>query len=264
MSASILTNRTVILAPLFAALLLGGCVVAETPNAIRIVGGGYMTAEQMERVGKRIWQNECGGTVAGLTSWNKGEDFASLGIGHFIWYPAGRRGPFEESFPEMVKYLKMRGVPVADWMLGACPWPNKAAFDADLKGAKLTELRALLAKTTGEQTDFIYLRLMAIQGLSGNARESYLALRKTPEGLFCLIDYVNFKGEGTNPNERYEGEGWGLIQVLQEMRAGTPAEFAEAAKRVLVRRVNNAPPERHEERWLAGWVNRCEGYKKKL
>ena len=44
---------------------------------------------QLERIGKRIWSNECNGTVDGLTSWNTGENFASLGIGHFIWYPAG-------------------------------------------------------------------------------------------------------------------------------------------------------------------------------
>src|SRR4030095_9892577 len=31
----------------------------------------------------KIWQNEGSGTIAGLTSWNAGEDFASLGIGHF-------------------------------------------------------------------------------------------------------------------------------------------------------------------------------------
>src|SRR4051794_39519410 len=53
---------------------------------------------EAKRIGQKIWQNECNGTISGLTSWNAGEDFASLGIGHFIWYPEGRRGPFEESF----------------------------------------------------------------------------------------------------------------------------------------------------------------------
>ena len=61
------------------------------------------------RIGRKIWQNECGGTVAGLTSWNAGENFASLGIGHFIWYPAGARGPFEESFPVFVRYAHSAG-----------------------------------------------------------------------------------------------------------------------------------------------------------
>src|SRR5437588_1132341 len=57
------------------------------------------------RIGKRIWQNECNGTIEGLTSWNAGENFASLGIGHFIWYPKGERGPFEESFPKFVRFV---------------------------------------------------------------------------------------------------------------------------------------------------------------
>ncbi|PWU11360.1 MAG: hypothetical protein C5B47_00975, partial [Verrucomicrobia bacterium] len=36
-------------------------------------------------IGAQVWKNECAGTTSGLTSWNRGEDFASLGIGHFIW-----------------------------------------------------------------------------------------------------------------------------------------------------------------------------------
>src|SRR6266481_9746300 len=28
------------------------------------------------RIGKRVWQNECNGTISGLTAWNQGEDFA--------------------------------------------------------------------------------------------------------------------------------------------------------------------------------------------
>ncbi len=43
-----------------------------------------ISASEAKAIGKRIWINECGGTVEGLTSWNKGEYFASLGIGHFI------------------------------------------------------------------------------------------------------------------------------------------------------------------------------------
>ena len=39
---------------------------------------------------------------------------------------------------------------------------------------------------------------------------------------------------------------------------------AEAAKRVLQRRVDNSPPARGEARWLAGWRNRCDSYKRSL
>ncbi|MEQ1751097.1 MAG: hypothetical protein ABL974_16840, partial [Prosthecobacter sp.] len=89
-------------------------------------------------------------------------------------------------------------------------------------------------------------------------------LSATPEGAFCLIDYVNFKGEGTVQTERYNGLGWGLLQVLEGMAAPTPAAFAASAKATLSRRVQNAPAARKEQRWLAGWHNRCDGYLRKL
>src|ERR1700704_1550258 len=87
------------------------------------------------RIGKKIWQNECNGTVSGLTSWNTGEDFASLGIGHFIWYPAGRRGPFEESFPKLVAFMQDRHAGLPDWLVqtGSCPWNSRSEFMNDQK-----------------------------------------------------------------------------------------------------------------------------------
>ena len=32
-----------------------------------------ISASEAKAIGNRIWINECGGTVEGLTSWNKGE-----------------------------------------------------------------------------------------------------------------------------------------------------------------------------------------------
>jgi hypothetical protein len=80
-----------------------------------------------------------------------------------------------------------------------------------------------------------------------------------------MIDYVNFKGEGLKPEENYKGEGWGLLQVLIAMETPedaqkAPRAFADAAKQILKRRVENSPPERKEQRWLGGWLNRCETY----
>ena len=77
-------------------------------------------------------------------------------------------------------------------------------------------------------------------------------------GFYALMDYVNFKGEGTAITERYRGKGWGLLQVLEQMHDDRePIEaFSEAAVFVLERRVANAPPERNEARWLPGWKNR--------
>ena len=98
-----------------------------------------LSQAQLHRVGLRIWQNECAGSVAGLTSWNAGEAFASLGIGHFIWYPKGQRGPFEESFPQLVAFAEARGVKMPAWTKGPCPWSSKAAFEAESGGARQKE-----------------------------------------------------------------------------------------------------------------------------
>jgi hypothetical protein len=76
------------------------------------------------------------------------------------------------------------------------------------------------------------------------------------------MDYVNFKGEGTSPTERYQGEGWGLLQVLAGMSdSGSPTvAFSKSADRVLTRRVELSPSARGEKRWLPGWRNRLATY----
>ncbi|MCA9792802.1 MAG: hypothetical protein KC910_13440 [Candidatus Eremiobacteraeota bacterium] len=225
----------------------------------------------VQAAGKRLWQNECGGRIDGLTSWNHGESFASLGIGHFIWYPAGQEGPFQESFPKLVEYLKANGAKLPAWLETTkdCPWNSRDAFMADFNGPRLKSLRRLLSETTALQARFAAQRLSEtlpkiMAELEPDEQE---VIRKRFErvrakGIYPLLDYVNFKGEGTSPKERYHGQGWGLLQVLQEMRdeANPLADFSKAADRVLTRRVQNSPPERGESRWLQGWRNRVNGY----
>lgn len=248
-------------------------VLPSSPVAAQQAPRGLSEAE-LERIGRRIWQNECAGTVEGLTSWNAGEDFASLGIGHFIWYPAGQEGPFEESFPSLIAWLRRSGVEVPRWLLTTpdCPWPDRASFLKDRHSPRMQELRALLARTVKEQTLFIIARLDAAAPRLQAAAERSAArvarnmqlLRQSAAGNFAMIDYVNFKGEGLNPRERYKGEGWGLLQVLMAMEArdaaDAPGAFSAAAQQVLTRRVKNSPPEQGEQRWLAGWLNRCRSY----
>lgn len=221
-------------------------------------------------IGRRIWQNECAGTINGLTSWNAGEDFASLGIGHFIWYPKGQRGPFEESFPKLAAYLAAHGQSVPAWMRGSCPWTTRMAFRADADSARMRELRGLLADTVALQARFCALRMeealpkmlaAAPASERDRVKANFYRVAAAPLGMYALIDYVNFKGEGTNPSERYAGQGWGLLQVLEAMGGGSalPA-FAKAADAVLTRRVKNSPPARHEAKWLPGWRNRVATY----
>ena len=96
----------------------------------------------------------------------------------------------------------------------------------------------------------------------GKIRANFRRLASTGAGTFALIDYVNFKGEGTKPTERYQGEGWGLLQVLAGMASegSAPKAFGHSAAAVLERRVRNAPPERNEARWLPGWKSRVRAY----
>jgi len=229
------------------------------------------------RIGKRIWQNECNGTVAGLTSWNEGENFASLGIGHFIWYPKGQRGPFEESFPKLVAFISSRGVKLPGLFSGAsdlpCPWNSRAEFLRAQQTPEMKQLRQFLADTVDLQTEFLIGRLEnalpkmlaeAAPSDRANVQQQFERMASTRQGCYALTDYVNFKGEGVLHTERYQGQGWGLLQVLESMHASSSAaavdEFSRSAKAVLIRRVRNAPAQRRESRWLSGWIQRVNSY----
>jgi hypothetical protein len=223
-------------------------------------------------IGHKIWQNECGGTFSGLTSWNAGENFASLGIGHFIWYPEGVHGPFDESFPKLVDFMQQRGTKTLPFLSGPCPWRSRGEFLQAQQSSEMKQLRDLLGGSVDTQTQFLIHRLeealpKMLAETDGNARErvraNFQRLAQSPAGCYALIDYVNFKGEGTLATERYRGQGWGLLQVLERMpdRSGDGAgPFSQAAAEVLKQRVKNAPPARHEDRWLSGWLRRVNGY----
>ena len=235
-----------------------------------------LSPAEKRKIGNRIWQNECGGTVAGLTSWNTGENFASLGIGHFIWYPKGVRGPFEESFPKFVEFAEAQGakLPAVLTAKEGCPWKTRAEFYAAAETTPVKELRAFLARTIDLQADFLVKRLqqalpkmLAESGAANSAQvqQRFDRVASTAMGCYALVDYVNFKGEGVLATERYAGQGWGLLQVLQGMTQETNGReavrsFAESAKTVLKTRVRNSPPERNEARWLPGWLKRVDTY----
>jgi len=235
-----------------------------------------LSPAETRRIGNRIWQNECGGTIAGLTSWNTGENFASLGIGHFIWYPKGSRGPFEESFPKFVEFAAARGtkLPGVVAQKEACPWSSRTEFNQAAQTPAMKELREFLSRTIDLQAEFLVRRLrealpkMLSEGGATNQaaiQRRFDAVASTASGCYALVDYVNFKGEGVLATERYAGQGWGLLQVLEGMKedasgAAAAKSFAESARAVLKNRVHNSPPERNEARWLPGWLKRVDTY----
>ena len=229
-------NKSLIL--LTTTLLLTACAAQPAPHTRRHTPQPTASAPDFSNIdlnslGLRIWKNECAGSIPGLVSWNAGEDFPSLGIGHFIWYPAGYTGPFDESFPKFINYAQRRGVQVPSYMTGPAPWPNKSVFLADRSG-RADAMRQWLAAHVQLQTEFIILRsraalprMMQASRTPAAVQARYNALAATTQGLYCLVDYVNFKGEGLKPTERYNGQGWGLLQVLEECkvpRKGAPPQ----------------------------------------
>ena len=243
-----------------------------------------MTDGEALEIGKRIWQNECNGTIEGLTSWNKNEEFASLGIGHFIWFPKGYTGPFGEAFPRLVDYLLANDAPVPAWLREnfrrgnrTCPWNSREEFNADQQSPKMIELRQMLAETVSLQARLIARRMEAslakiLDALPSEAAKNqvttqFYRVAAAPLGLYALTDYVNFKGEGISTSEAYNHVGWGLRHVLQEMSGSEQGraalvEFSQTAERLLAERVRNSPPERNEASWLQNWTQRVRGYMK--
>jgi hypothetical protein len=255
-------------------LLLISWMIALWPH---ISGATTLSHADVQKIGKKIWQNECNGTISGLTAWNQGEDFASLGIGHFIWYPKGLRGPFEESFPKVVSFISKRGAKLPTLLLRGveqpCPWNSRAEFFRAQHTVEMNQLRQFLVDTIDLQAEFLIARLEgalpkmlaeAAPADRANVQQQFERLARTPQGCYALVDYVNFKGEGVLHTERYQGQGWGLLQVLESMHGTSDAaavdEFSRAAKAILTRRVHNAPAQRHESRWLTGWIRRVNSY----
>ena len=84
-------------------------------------------------------------------------------------------------------------------------------------------------------------------------------------GVYALVDYVNFKGEGVLQEERYNNRGWGLLQVLRHMdhnEKNIMKAFIKSADQRLTRRVANAPTD--ESKWLPLWRKRIQTYSNNL
>ena len=238
-----------------------------------------ITKDDLRWFGKTIFQKECGSDIKRLTAWNKGEEFPSFGIGHFIWYPVGYEGPFEESFPSFLAFVKKRGVQLPLWIdnlkIKDCPWKTRDEFYRKMDSYKMNSLKAFLVETMHYQSLYIVKRFkkslpMMIRAASPEKKKhikrQFFRVADSSKKLYALIDYVNFKGEGVKATERYNNKGWGLLQVLEEMqgtRRGDIAlhEFSRAAEAVLTRRVQNAPHDRNEGQWLNGWKNRVNYYR---
>lgn len=249
-------------------LLCSGCIHSKLDFKLH--------PDELVWLGERIYENECNQQKECLTSWNSGEEFPSLGIGHFIWYQRGQVSPFEETFPELISHMHEKGAPMPTWINPEdpdSPWIDREQFLSDQNGRQLSELRDFLETTTSLQAEFIVERFSStiadIMQASTRVPEKELkqkvqtlAAVNPPQGLFAMIDYMHFKGSGLAESERYNSQGWGLLQVLENMPvAENPLEaFVASGRVILENRVSNSPASRNEQQWLEGWYNRLDRY----
>lgn len=233
-----------------------------------------LSPSEIQQIGQKIWRNECGGRIDLLTFWNKQEPFPSLGIGHFIWFPKNCAAPYTQTFPDLIAYLKKRNVTIPSWLdtAAVCPFNNREEFYGPSAHTRIAELRDLLVRTIDLQAEFMVHRLSNTLSIMlaaaphhqrAHVERCFNSLNATAAGCFVLIDYLNFKGDGTNPCERYDGHGWGLLQVLMNMRSDVNniiAEFSNSARHILEQRVLHAPRHANEKQWLPGWLQRVSAY----
>lgn len=240
-----------------------------------------------QKVGHKIWLNETDGNRDAITSWNAGEEFASLGIGHFLWFPAGKPAPFEESFPPLLEFLRQQNAHLPSWVdkvpIPPCPWTSRADFKKNFNSPQMKELRQFLLDTVAGQAQYLVVRANGamekiLRTATDNAERAHIITQfsrivQASKDLYPLIDYVEFKGEGINPEEtavdKQTGtrQGWGLKQVLLKMN-GTAiepkavlGEYADAAQSVLQQRVRNIPG---NHMWESGWLRRVDTYRRPL
>lgn len=238
-----------------------------------------VSATEAQAIGNKIWYNECKNREDQLTFWHEKELFPSMGIGHFIWPPSNYNGPFSEGrFHKFIHFAKAQRIEIPSWLLDQpySPWTTREAFYQDFDTEKMKELRSFLLNTVSIQAKYMVESLNSaflqiVLGLPPGQRQTvinnFFDVGSSSNGLYILVDYLNFKHEGTDLKERYKGKGWGLMQVLQEMdqtkTINCPQKaFADSAKVVLSRRIENSPNQDIERTRFDGWINRLSSYYK--
>jgi hypothetical protein len=229
-------------------------------------------------VGEKVFLNETGGRPDLIVCWNQGEDFLSLGLGHFIWYQKDKKRRFKESFPDLLALMRQCGESIPGWLedmeRNGYPWKSRQELLDNLHEDDLVRLRQFLHDNLSVQVIFLFDRLnqalprimaAAVPDSRENITFQFHRLADTPGGIYALVDYVNFKGEGILESESYNGMRWGLLQVLEGMQGdqrdmSALNEFAANARRILRQRVRNAPEGANETRWLPAWERRLESY----
>ena len=263
----------------FLLMVVGGAAIADVSSAYNHRAIAISTSLTLP-IGVKIWFNECSGKVSGLTTWNLGEHFASLGIGHFLWHPVGsKKASLTSGFPDLVRHLRKQGAEVPQWLtsdseLLHCPWKTREEFYLEINSPKMIELRDFLQRTIPLQAEYMIKKLPEIlPSLLASTPASeratiynrFYSLAVTPAGVYAMVDYLNFKGAGVYDSLDNYKNGSGLLQVLRGM-SSAPKHYNElqayvwSAKHALIRKVERSSSNSQYEIWIKGWFKRIDTY----
>ena len=222
---------------------------------------------QANLLSQRIFINETDLKQSKLLQWNQKENFLSLGIAHFIWYPKGQKKRFVESFPLFLTYLQKTGHTLPSWLSDttACPWQSGKEFYSQLDSAKKKQLYKFLQGCKQEQTNFLVARLqqaipkiIAASSQKQKVQTNIKKLSQSMSGVYAMLDYVNFKGEGLDPKESYHGRYWGSTTSVGEY--GQPSSIARSP---VCRRCQASAKAPHQDgsprKRLASWLEQKIG-----
>lgn len=246
-----------------------------------------LSSDQRTKLINYIAQKEFSGNWRNSVGWNTKESFPSLGLGHYIWYPAGKRGPFDESFPQFIKFAKEKNPNLkfpetlkvdANGNIPPAPWATKSAFQSAKDSGQLDPLIQFLQRDDIKQLqlDFQMAKLNEFSTQLGTAKEKQLLneLKSTPNGLALLVHYRIFKGDGMTASERYthdgKSHGWGLKQVLEHAAASANSGSAidkvkQSAITLLTNRAKHDRTtlnvdEATRQKYIQSWTSAVSGY----
>lgn len=277
---------TKMITSLFLSVLIVGCTNTPSPQknayskssaAILKSNNIQLAKKELMIIANAIYINETGGVRDNLVFWNPNEPFPSLGIGHFIWYPKGSSSNSGDMLPSLISFYQQHNRQVPDVLKSRyAPWKNRSELEQARANGELEEVISFFENTKDVQIVFIYQRLIssidkmvASSSKPDHIKTQFSRIMKTRNGLYPLIDYVNFKGEGTAPIKSYNNISWGLQQVLESM-SGTSigksalTDFSNGCKQVLTNRVKNQPSNKNDGIFLDGWKKRCDTYRNAL
>ena len=244
--------------------------VKDIPEVVKPYVASDKSKDMLEMIAEMLFYNEGKNDNVNLIFWNSKENFASMGIGHFLWDAKSD----SDQFPKFIAYVKQKGIDVPKEFDGEIPWKSKEELDNARLNGKLEHLYSFLTNPDVMKMQIEYVQQNFVMDLfmtalnmekskEANVVKSLRRITQEPMGWYLLLDYANFKGMSSKQVEGYD-VSWGLVEVLYRMDDSGDVfkDFEKSADYVLTNRVKNAPSNKKsaDEEFLPGWKARISSY----